>query len=283
VLVAAGPRATAAAYDELYRGGAGWLPARLVAVAGENGPAVQPEPPTFAHPALELFRRQPNGTLGQARLKRWWKVATDARHGGTPVALLSNGDPLLVEKKAGNGRALLCTVPLDRGWDSPLPATWEFPVLLHELVYYLAGATAGDHVLADGRPLRIDRPGGGAATLFLQTPEAQQTIAVTDWPWSYADTGAIGVYATRVGDEPPRYHIVRPDPGETDPRRCTDDDWRKVVAALPPGLLASEGVDAGADGAHRRHELWWLVLLGVVALLCVEVAVTRRAVLARRR
>jgi hypothetical protein len=109
VLVAAGPRATAAAYDELYRGGAGWLPARLVAVAGENGPAVQPEPRTFAHPALELFRREPNGTLGQARFKRWWKVATDARHAGTPVALLSNGDPLLVEKKpATAGR---CSAP----------------------------------------------------------------------------------------------------------------------------------------------------------------------------
>jgi hypothetical protein len=281
VLLAVGPRMLAdgaVANEMLYRDGKGWLPARLLGAARDSA---QPEVRTFAHPALEMFRRDPGGALAQVRFKRWARIATDSKHGGAVVALLSNGDPLLVEKKYGRGRVMLCTVTLDRSDGSSLPAAWEFPVLLHELVYYLAGAAAGDHVLADGQPWLVQRPDASASTLLLQTPEETRTVAVADWPWTYANTGAVGIYSVRVGDGPAQYRIVRPDSGETDGRRCSDADWRKVLALLP-GLTASDD-EAGGIGDHRRHELWWLLLLGVIGLLCVEVIVTRRAVLARRR
>ena len=80
VLVALGERmeTEAAFYNEqLYRSGRGWLPARLEGVAGERARpdlAVAPDLKRFQHPALELFREEPNCTLGKARFPRWWKV-----------------------------------------------------------------------------------------------------------------------------------------------------------------------------------------------------------------
>jgi hypothetical protein len=45
-------------------------------------------------------------------------------------------------------------VPLDRSWGANLPSVWEFPVLAHELVYYLADTRSAEHNLAPGQPLR---------------------------------------------------------------------------------------------------------------------------------
>src|SRR5581483_2526717 len=86
---------------------------------------------------------------------RWWKVKTPTGQStSVPVALLTTTDPLLVEKAYKGGRVLLCTVPLDRSWEASLPSVWEFPVLAHELVYYLADTRSAEHNLRPGQPLR---------------------------------------------------------------------------------------------------------------------------------
>jgi hypothetical protein len=166
VLVVLGERMeTEAAFwnEQLYRGGTGWLPARLDQVAGDRAKpelAAAPDLRRFHHPALELFREEPNCTLGKARFPRWWKVSTAGQTASVPVALLTTTDPLLVEKAYRGGRVLLCTVPLDRSWDANLPSVWEFPVLAHELVYYLADTRSAEHNLRPGQPLRYrPRPG----------------------------------------------------------------------------------------------------------------------------
>ena len=60
-----------------------------------------------------MFRTETAFPFVQARFPRWWKVAPDKSH-STNAALLSSGDPFLVEKHMDRGRVLLCTVPLDR-------------------------------------------------------------------------------------------------------------------------------------------------------------------------
>jgi hypothetical protein len=123
--------------EQLYRQGQGWLPAKLLDVGSAKG-GVLPEPSTFQHPALELFRSATDSTLGHVRFSHWWRTKPAAP--ATALAMLSNGDPLLIEKSHKGGRVILCTAPLDRRWDSTLPNTWEFPILMHELAYYLAGS-----------------------------------------------------------------------------------------------------------------------------------------------
>jgi hypothetical protein len=280
VLVTLGPRGRGRDFNErLYRDGQGWLPARLVQVAGEAGGAGErAEIKTFQHPALELFRKGPGGGLGQVMFPRWWKIAVGDRAGGVVAARLGNGDPLLVEKVFGKGRVLLCSVPVDRGWDSPLPGTWEFPVLMHKIVFYLAGARASDWLLTDGQPMRVRRGSSEDGRLIVQTPEvASKTVQVRDWPWTDADTGAIGLYRVEREDGTRQFFVVPPDARESEDRRCNDEEWQRVLSLLP---MRATTDDTLTD--DRRHELWWLILLAVSALLCVEVFLTRRLARARK-
>jgi hypothetical protein len=279
VLVTLGPRVRGSIFNEkLYREGQGWLPARLMQVAGAAGGAGEtPELTTFQHPALELFRKGPGGGLGQVAFSRWWTVAVDGQNGGVVAARLGNADPLLVEKVFGKGRVILCSVPVDRGWESPLPGTWEFPVLMHELVFYLAGAHENDWLLADGQPMRVmPGSGEGLGRLIVQTPEISRTVQVRTWPWTDADTGAIGLYRVEREDGSRQFFVVPPDVRESKDRRCTDEEWQRVLSLLRMQTIADD-----ARGGSRRHELWWLILLAVSAFLCVEVFLTRRLALRR--
>ena len=223
LLIAVGPRVVQekAFYNEqLYRNGQGWLPTKLldVGVARESR---QLEPRTFQHPALELFRTAPDGSMSQARFTHWWKTKVNSKNHATAVAMLTNGDPLFIEKAYKQGRVILCTVPLDRGWDSTLPNTWEYPILMNELAFYLAGSR-------------------------------------------------------RVANAPPA------DLRESNLARCTDGDWRKVRESLPiPWQLEPTSSIVPTD--VQRQDLWWLLLLGVVGFLCMEVWMTRRMALTRGR
>ncbi|HZT82721.1 MAG TPA: BatA domain-containing protein, partial [Gemmataceae bacterium] len=190
VLVTLGERVEARHYnDELYRGGQGWLPARLEDLAGDlDHPekAAAPLTSSLFHPAVELFRDVPVGGLGEVRFPRWWKVTTPGRNsGGVPIALLNSTDPLLVEKPYRNGRVILAAVPLDRSWRTNLTDLPAFVPLAHELAYYLGGVRAAEHNLQPGQPIRY-RPDSeeGIDALTLQAPQGEpkplQFANVTD-------------------------------------------------------------------------------------------------------
>src|SRR5262249_13008554 len=148
VLVTLGARAEADPYNDLlYRGGEGWLPARLERIVGEETnvkAALRPDPASFTHPALEIFRRDSKGGLADARFPRWWRLTTPGKHApGVPVGLLRGGTettPFLVERAVSPGRVMLAAVPLDNSWGTNLPDLAAFVPLVHELAYYLAGA-----------------------------------------------------------------------------------------------------------------------------------------------
>ena len=223
LLIVAGARVAKekAFYNEqLYRQGDGWLPAKLDEVASSKD-GVQPEPRTFQHPALELFRGSGEGGMNQVRFSNWWKVALGPKDRAAAIGMLSNSDPFLIEKPYKKGRVILCTVPLDRRWNSTFPSAAEFPILVNELTNYLAGS----------------RKASSAAP---------------------------------------------PDLRESDLKRCTEDDWRKVRERLPIEWRSELTQTIETADAHRE-ELWWLLLLAVLGLLCTEVWMTRRMALARGR
>jgi hypothetical protein len=281
--------------DQLYRGGQGWLPARLDRVVGDRKRpdlAAAPDLKRFQHPALELFREEPNCTLGKAAFPRWWKVTTNAQNQALAGALLTTGDPLLVERPYKGGRVLLCTVPLDRSWDANLPSVWEFPVLAHELVYYLADARSVEHNLKPGQPLRY-RPegtrhgkdaGDERRSLTLYPPEgAAVSLQPETWPLVYEQARDTGVYRLEVGGSKNVYYVVQPDPRESDLAPATDEDRKKVSVQVPMTYENQRQPMATAMvTASQTQDLWWWFLIAVILLLCGEVWMTRRMVLARQ-
>lgn len=315
VLVTLGERAEAQHYNEqLYRGGQGWLPARLDEILGSEadlGRAASPLPGSFHHPALDLFREATAGGLAEARFPRWWKVTTPGRGSASvPVALLASNDPLLVERvtpsgspATGRGRVLLATVPLDNSWRTNLTDLPAFAPLVHELIYYLAAARATEQNVAPGQPLRY-RPANadGLVRLTLQPPGAPARPLEVGEPGRvdssrdagvytarlstehgrpvlvYEDTRDPGVYRLTATDGQPVYYVVQPDARESDLAPCTPAD-RERVAQLVPHLAYAEDQETvlGAVSTEAAsQELWGWFLAGVIGLLCGEVWLTRR-------
>src|SRR5207237_634411 len=107
VLLALGDRCDAAAYNRTaFRGGQGWLPARLVDVVGTTeriDDAPRPQPASFAHPMMEVFKEPLPGGLHTAYFPKRWKVDT-AAGGQRPAAGRGGEAPAREAVAAGRRR-----------------------------------------------------------------------------------------------------------------------------------------------------------------------------------
>jgi hypothetical protein len=289
VLVACGDRANAEAFNQdLHRNGKGWLPAALAETVGEvNEPAkaAQPLPATFFHPTLEMFREPQAGGLADARFPRYWKLTVPAGGTAVSVARLTGDAPFLVEKPVGTGRVLQACVPLDNSWRTNLVELPAFAPLAHELVYYLAGARSAALNLTPGQPLHYRLPKGAPTTGWaFQPPDGpERPVDVKEGQIVVEDTQEPGVYTLKHGVSGSiRYYVVRTDAGESDLAPWTDPDRDRVRQYLP-GLEFNDDRSAIVTGilrAPQPAELWWLCMVGVIALLGMEVWLTRRRALA---
>lgn len=318
VLVTLGPRASADAYNNrLHRGGKGWLPARLDRIADD--PA-HPAPGGSDHPALHLFLDKPKDgqgpsrfpQLGRVRFAHWWKLATPGSNSTVvPIASLrtaTDESPFVVEWIDPNraGRLLQCAVPLDDSWGGELVRSESFVPLVHELVYYLAGARSAELNLEPGQPLRYRLDSAGdVEQCKLQTPlgETKPLRIATSRSARKPDkeeaflaavdrlpTGPMlridgmretGVYCLHTAENKIAYFVVHPKmAGESDLTPCNEED-RTKVAKLVPGMKYQndrEQMDREWISEQHRQELWSWLLLGLIALLCGEIWLTRRIV-----
>jgi hypothetical protein len=297
VLVTLGHRVDQQHYNTaLYRGGDGWLPAWLEEPTGDESaqrppdgksdPAAHPLPASFWHPALELLRGEADVGLGKARFPRWWKVAAPVQGAtASTVARYTSRDPFLIERPYGKGHVILCTVPLDDSWGTNLHRgleVQEFPLLAHELVAYLGGARNINYNLVPGQPL-IYQPSGDEApgTVQVQPPHGPaKDLTVTAWPLIYEDTREPGAYRLTNSSGKIVYYVVQPDPRETeDLSPCQEEDFAKVAEIIPVRYV-EEPHDI-LSGPTPSREIWWWLMLAVLALLCGEVWMTRQIVKGR--
>ncbi len=305
VLITLGDRAEAEFYNkELYRNGEGWLPAKLDAPEGDEDKknnVVRPAPASFTHPSLDLFRDMPGGGLADAQFPRWWKLATPGRNAaGVEVASLRSATadfPFLIERAFKAGRVLVCSVPLDNSWGTNLTGLPAIVPLAHELVYYLAGARASEFNLQPGQPLRyrvetdahldgftLEPPFGDTKPLRAgdPTPDAYPAQVVHQPRGEslvYTATRETGVYKLQTPESATIYYVVQPDARESNLAPATEADRERVAKLIPMNYQAT-GTDAAvlANLGPERQEFWWLLLVGVIVLLCSEVWMTRRMV-----
>src|SRR5581483_6264402 len=285
VWVVLGQRADTTFYnDQLFQDGHGWLPARLeqVASAADTGEsATRLDGGRLLHPALEWFRLAKNA-LTQVRFPRWWRVVPGET--STLGAFLADGSPFLVEKSFKAGRVLLCPVPCDRSWESNLTRAWEFPILVNEVVQYLADSRAASFNVPTGEGLRYRGVDKDILPLevTLQPPRGKaRNFTVEHWPWSYAATHDPGVYRLELPGAKIIPFVVHGDPRESDLQPCTEKELKEIM-----DLTGMHEIDAGlpalANAADTAaHDLWWLAMVGVMLLLCGEIWLTRRMALAQ--
>lgn len=289
VFVTLGSRIDGTHYNlELYRDGRGWLPARLIEPVGDvNDVAKAPRVSagSLEIPFLETFKSEDPGTLtGSAYFPRYWKVEATGEGSGIPIALLMNRAPLLVEKSIGKGSVILSTVPMDNSWRTNLTDLGDYVRLTHEIVNHLASPHGGDANLESRQPI-VFRPRDGErpGPVTVQPPEGPpRRIPVTEWPFTFDDTGDTGVYKLTTDTGKVQYFVVQPDAGESQLRPLTDEDIASLRRLLPTWEMArmpSDLLDA-SDETDQQLEFWWLVWLLVIVVLAGEVWMTRRIAVA---
>ena len=291
VLLTLGDRVEADVYNEqLYRGGEGWLPAQLDGIEGDERKvldAVRPDPESFIHPALEFFRRVAVGELNDARFPRWWKLAMPGKHApGIPVGLLQSATakyPFLVAS-----------------WGNNLTDLKAFVPLVHEMVYYLAGARAADYNLQPGQPIRYRMDGEPNLEEFRLQPPTGEDRPLTSKPGE-ADTwlaqvirqergsmlvydGAreTGVYRLATPAKSLVYYVVAPAARESDLTANSKEESERVAGLIGVRYEDDKAKMIGEwSNSTQREDLWQYLLLGLIALLCLEVYMTRRMITSR--
>jgi hypothetical protein len=287
VLVALGDRADDRYYaSELFRDGRGWLPAAVGPAAGPGDPAKAPSPMTgtLQHPALEMFRNPGPGTLADARMPRWRTLTLSGNSSAAAIARLKGDIPLLVESTHGAGRVIASAVPLDDSNRANLVELPAFAPLVHELVAYLGSARSGESTVAAGQPVRWELPKSAPddGWKVIQPEGAAKTITADQRRLTIADSGEPGVYTLTNVNWPTRYFVVAADPKERDLTPLDEADRERLGRYLPGLRWITEPAEALAptNAAALPTELNWLAFGGVIALLCVELWMTRRRALA---
>ncbi len=290
VLVTVGDRTDAANWNRVaFRGGQGFLPARLIEPVGDEGDipnAPKVLPAGFTHPALEIFKEPLPGGLQTAYFPRRWKVDVAAGANGvtgTAAALLTTREPLLVERPFGKGRVLLATHPLDNSWKTNLIRLPDFVRLAHELMYHLAGTRTAERNLNPNQPIVFTpRPPEAIGPVGVLAPDGRaRTVNPDSWPVVIDGTGESGAYKLTTPGGRAVFFAVRNDSREAvlTPNSSGENSDQQRVADLVGNLrYTNEIVDITSHGGGQpvSAEVWWVLLLLVLAFLALEVVYTRK-------
>jgi hypothetical protein len=266
--------------DTAFQSGKGWLPARLTEVSGgEAKPLLE----SFSHPALDLFKEPLPGGLHTALFLKHWSLDLNAGINGTTggtVGRLSNNAPLFAEKGVGRGRVLLSAVTFDKSAEAVFVQLPDFVRLAHELLYYLAGAKSAERNIAPGQPIVFAPfPAESPQGVTVIVPDgSSRTLPVASWPLVFEGTKDAGAYKLTTAGGRTFYYAARGEPQESQLAGCTEAD-EKLVATLVPGLsyiATPDDIQAAAGEGPIAKELWWILLLMVIALLAVELLYARK-------
>ncbi len=287
VLLTHGEQTDAAVWNRIaFRGGQGFLPARLVNMIGDESKiegAPKPQTASIAHPALDVFREPLPGGLHTAYFPKRWKIDITAGVNGatgTTIATMGSNEPWLIERAFGKGRVVLSTVPFDNSWKTNLIRLPDFVRLSHELMYYLAGARSAERNLAPGQaivftPIPEELP----SPITMQFPDGStQTIPVKAWPAVIEKTTDPGAYQLTTPSGRRIDFSVKNDPREAVLTPCSDDDRAAIRKSLGnlEFITKPEEVVAESGEAATPREFWWLLLAFVLFMLMSEVWYTRK-------
>ncbi len=284
----------------LFCDGAGLLPMKLDLAVGDG---VSEEKATrivsqhFEHPALEIFNDRENGNLADAAIRKWYRLAGntsgESRRPGMPasgddasepfvLARLETGDPLVVERRFGEGIVVQVATACDAEW-SNLPMRPIYLPLTQQLITTMASQGMPPRNFEAGRPLVAVLPGAARdAPLGLTAPDGsrhtvQPAPRGTQSVVEFGRAHQPGVY-TLVGPDARPLHFV----AETS---RTESDLRTLDATRMQSLAADLGADVVGSAAEylaldrsRRHgrEIWRFLLAGVLGLMFLELVLQQR-------
>ncbi len=274
--------------DQLFAGGAGLAPARLTELAGgaqAGGKPTTISVQTFTHPALTLFNDRRNGDLATGEITGWFRLQPPRDAAGVTTLLrFENGDPMLIEKRHGEGTVLLCATACDADWGN-LPARPFYVPLMQQLVSHAASNVEPPRNVQVGRPLSARLPRTLIGRRAVMTDPAGRRHAVTIGDQgsrgaiAFTATEQLGLYTLDFpgSDERPLHFVVRSPREESDLARLSQNEINKLAQAMKAEAIDSIEAYRALD-ASRRHgsEIWHWFFWAALGMCFVELFVQYR-------
>lgn len=160
----------------------------------------------FAHPLFALFADPRYGDFTKIHFWRHQRVALRTEAKTRAMARFDNGDPAMLERSMGKGRALIFT----SGWrpdDSQLALSSKFVPLVQALVDLACGPPVENAGGVIGRPLPLESM-KTASPIEVEKPDGRQ-VTLTD-ARTFDQTDMPGIYRVRTGKEELIYAVNLP-------------------------------------------------------------------------
>jgi hypothetical protein len=303
-----GPQVQAGSYNDLLvekvEAEGGLLPARIGDPVGE----VDPQARAFAvdwvdmrHPFFEgMYETMkkhveaPGGVV-----MRYYRLAPSVRPPRVLVRL-SSGEALVVEKRFGRGRAVLCTTTCSFAWGS-FPVSPMLPAICKQAALLAHSREASDRAYPAGRAaeIRLALPEGRPVDRGIvyvtppagQVPGERETVDVpirkvgSGHRATFAETHTPGEYRWQYVDNEGQVaasgaFVVNTHGEESDLRRVSAGPFVEALRARgfrrAYAARSLAAVHAAAE-AEAKGKNWWDLLLAIaIFLLVVEAVVANR-------
>ena len=296
LLVFAGDLVDADFYNrELYRDGAGWLPAMIGEPVHVSAAA---EPFTFSewdenHPILRPFSGPLAAVLRQVHVSEFVStvVSKSANSPATsqaaePRVLARYSDPqrspAVIVRPYKRGQVALITTSADQEWND-WGGNFSYVPLMLEMVQFLCSpprdtldAIVGSPIQLSIDPAVIKKDARVRSPSYPVDPEIA-LAAVTDehgqTTFTYAHplkSGVWGVELTTTSGQPvERFGAVNPDPAESDLARASKPELDTAMGELKYDYIRDLSAFT-RDTAAARTEVWWPLLIAAVCALMGE-------------
>jgi hypothetical protein len=290
VIWSLGDQVSAENYNqELYRQGAGPLPARLGDRQGDaqrRDDAFAFDPGVLSHPLLAAFEANPDAgletTLSYQYVRARPPTLDKPAPGDSRVALaFDSGDPAIVERAFGRGHSILITTSVDERWGT-WPLWPSFLPLIHEIVQFSVAGRWEDRQRLVGESLsEIFSTAAADVDVTVMSPDRETHSArvvrdETFSRFSFENTSESGIYEVTFAHPVSRTELfaVNVDPRESNLAKFVHEEFsEELLTGLEFSYLTNWPDDASApenssSAEHGGLARW--ILYGILYLMFVE-------------
>lgn len=228
------------------------------------------------HPIFNLFAESGISAIFRSQFRRYVRMETDEE--AAVLGTYDTGDPMLVERRLGNGKVLVFTSSFNTTW-TDLPVSEMFVPLAYQIVRYgldgpgaRSGYTVGDAVALEGRPgdeWEVRAPGNRLYRVQVDS-SGTGVFRETEEPGNYqaAGSGSSFLFSVNV------------DPKESDLETRDEEEAFAAVAAQAQDVprTPAEAATAAITENEREQKLWRYLLLIVIGLFAFETVYANRKV-----
>ncbi len=224
----------------------------------------------FTHPLFVPFA---NPRYSDFTKIHFWKHRSLTLRDGTTtraIARFDNGEPAIVERPMGAGRALVFA----SGWhpaDSQLALSTKFVPLIAALLDRACGSTEALASVTIGQSVEI--PATRESTFVVHKPDGSEARLSSDKPGKFSDTDQPGIYEVTGGGEPQRF-AVNLSAAESNTAPLELEQLEQLGVKTGSGLSRAEQLkrirQQRDTELESRQKIWRWLLVAALGILIFE-------------